>query len=55
MAVAAKKQRKLDILARLESIEKKLDIILAASHEQLPKDRDIPDGSLSAKLTRRSF
>jgi len=37
MAVAAKKQLKLDILARLDSIEKKLDIILAASQEQLPK------------------
>jgi len=37
MAVAAKKQRKLDILARLDSIEKKLDIILTASQEQEPK------------------
>jgi len=37
LAVAAKKQRKLDILARLDSIEKKLDSILAASQEQLPK------------------
>ena len=38
MAVAAKKQRKLDILARLDSIEKKkLDIILAASQEQVLK------------------
>jgi len=38
MAVAAKKQRKLDVLARLDSIEKKLETILAASQEQLPKE-----------------
>jgi len=36
-AVAAKKQRKLDILARLDSIEKMLEIILAASRERLSK------------------
>jgi len=54
-AVAAKKQRKLDRLAGLDSIEKKLDIILAASQEQLPKDRDIPDGSLRPNDTPSLF